>query len=112
MNNSRRKEIDAVIVLVEALAPKAADIRELIEAFKEDCADLVTTIQEIRADEEEAFDALPEGLQAGERGQDMEEAMSQLDEAMCHLGEGDEINFEDWSPDEAVQALDAAKGAS
>jgi len=61
MNDSRRKK------LAEALA-KMQDAKVIIE--------------EVRDEEQESFDNLSEGLQQGDKGQKMEEIVSQLDEAI------------------------------
>jgi len=37
---------------------------------------------DVREEEQEAFDNMPESLQGGERGEAMQEAINQLDEAM------------------------------
>jgi hypothetical protein len=110
MNNSRRKDIDAAIKDIEGLEPLACDIRALLSTFKERCNDIIDALNDIENDEQEAFDNLPESLQQGERGLDMEEAISQLQEAKGCLGEHDEIDFDSWEPEEAVHYLAAAKG--
>lgn len=45
------------------------------------------TLQEVRDEEEEAFDNLPENMQDGERGEMMQEAIDNLDEAIGSLEE-------------------------
>lgn len=65
MNNERRKEIDLLIDRIEGL-------RFDIEGLKDD--------------EQGAFDGMPESLQAGERGELMETAIAELDEAIESLG--------------------------
>lgn len=64
MNNSRRKEIESALELLE----KAKDILE-------SCA----------ADERESFDNLPDGLQQAERGQAMEAAADALDSMVGYI---------------------------
>lgn len=44
-------------------------------------------IQEAASDEQEAFDNLPESLQDGERGQAMQEAVSELETADDNCGD-------------------------
>ncbi len=64
MNAARRKRIADV-------GSKIADLREMIE--------------EIKAEEEEAFDNLPESIQSGERGDKMQDAISALDDIIMDL---------------------------
>lgn len=61
MNAQRRKEIEAVL-------NELADLRNRVEA--------------LHGEEQDAFDNLPEGLQASERGQASEAAASALDGAL------------------------------
>lgn len=64
MNNARRKRIQDVI-------------NELCKQQ--------TRLEDIRDEEQEAFDNLPEGLQCSERGEAMEEAISELDDVITTL---------------------------
>lgn len=66
MNAQRRKSIEAVL-------SELADLRERVEALHDE--------------EQEAFDNMPEGLQASERGQACEAAASVLDEALSAFDE-------------------------
>ena len=66
MNNTRRKRIDAVIA-------KLDEPSEELEALKEE--------------EEEAYDNLPESLQESERGEVMQEAIDNLDEAVNNIAD-------------------------
>lgn len=77
MNAARRKQLAAA--------------RELIEQAQ-------AIIQEVASDEGEAFENIPESLQEGERGQAMQEAISELEsaESCC---------------DDALTAIDNAGGA-
>ena len=64
MNNTRRK-------LIQGIIDKLEDLREDIEALKDE--------------EQEAFDNLPEGIQASERGEAMEHAAYSLEEAYDNM---------------------------
>lgn len=87
MNNQRRKEI--------------ADLRKRMESdFDNLKSNFADEISAIRDAEQEAFDNLPESLQMGDRGQAMEEAISNLEDAESEL---DNIDIED-----ALSALDSA----
>lgn len=72
MNDERRKSIREIV-------GKIADAR--------------TSLQSILSEEQGAFDALPENMQQGERGQKMETAVSELEEAIESL-ESVETNLE------------------
>lgn len=54
---------------------------------------VIEEIEQIRADEEEAFDNMPENLQYSMRGEQSQEAMSNLEEAADSLNEAvDSLN--------------------
>ena len=73
MNKVRRKKLQKVVDLI-------AEARELMD--------------EVREEEEAAYDNLPESLQGGERGQEMEECFSSLEEFVSSL-EDIETTIED-----------------
>ncbi len=75
MNNKRRKQISEVLNSLE-------DLREAIES--------------IHADEEDAFENLPESLEGSDRYDAMEEAVSNLEDAVDLV-------------DELIEALENAK---
>jgi len=60
MNNARRKELSALISEIE-------DVRSRLETVKEE--------------EQEAYDNLPESLQDGERGEQMQAAIDAMENA-------------------------------
>lgn len=64
MNKIRRKALADIIELIK-------EVRERLEA--------------IRDEEQEAFDNMPEGLQASERGELMEDYISTMDEMLDAL---------------------------
>ena len=64
MNNDRRKNISAALELV---------------------AEAITALEEARDEEQEYFDDMPENLQSSERGENAEEAVSILDNAIDEL---------------------------
>lgn len=61
MNKQRRKKVEGIYDLLQAA---------LME------------LEEIRDEEQDAFDNLPEGIQESERGEQMEEYISQIDSAI------------------------------
>lgn len=79
MNNEGRKRIDAIMKDIEGQAKAKEEIATLLEElngkisdFKEAFGDIATAIEELRDEEQEKFDNMPEGLQQGERGQAIE----------------------------------------
>ena len=61
--------------------------RKRIEAVLNELADLRSRIEEIHGEEQDAFDALPEGLQQSERRVAAEEAVSYLEDALTGFDE-------------------------
>ena len=121
MNNDGRKRIDIIIKDIENAAKAREEIDAMIEAlnekigeYKETFADAATMIEEIRDEEQEKFDNLSEGLQASEKGQALEAAVSSLDTALDAANNAAEIeDFAfDFDADEIVTALDEAKYAA
>lgn len=76
MNKQRRKQIDEVYASLEQW---------------------VGVIEGLQSEEQESFDAMPEGLQESERGQAASEAADSLGEALDYVNS-------------ALEALEAAKG--
>lgn len=66
MNNTRRKQIQLIINALQ---------------------DNLNHLEDLKQEEEEAFDNLPESLQASERGEAMENTIGKLDDAFAYLGE-------------------------
>lgn len=61
--------------------------RKKIQELKDKLLDLLTEIEEIKDEEQEAFDNLPEPLQDGDKGTKMSEAIDNLDSAYSSLEE-------------------------
>lgn len=66
MNNIRRKEIRR--------------IEEVLQVLLDD-------IESVKDEEQEAFDNMPEGLQASDRGEAMEANISNLEDVVCNIEE-------------------------
>jgi len=85
MNKERRKSLDDAIEELN----KAKFILEKIDYSE--VTDLLASakaaIDEVKDAEQDAFDNLSEGLQAGERGQRMEEIINELDDASGDIDE-------------------------
>lgn len=72
MNAKRRNAIESVI-------------NELIERFEEIKAEAIGQLSEIRDEEQEAYDNLPETLQYSERGENMQDCIDALEYFMSDL---------------------------
>lgn len=72
MNAKRRNAIESVV-------------NELIEKFEEIKAEAIDQLSEIRDEEQEAYDNLPEALQDSERGENMQNCIDALEEFMSDL---------------------------
>lgn len=88
MNNDRRATIQEAAALIAAGAEKIREGRDLVDGVKDE--------------EKEALEAMPDGLKAGDRGQEMEAAVSYLEEAVDGL---DSLGF-----DTIGRALEEATG--
>lgn len=78
MNNNRRKDIKSIL-------SRLANLQAEFEAIRDD-------VQSVAEAEREAFDAMPESLQEGERGQRASEAADALEEVHSDM---DAIDFDD-----------------
>ena len=68
MNDSRRKQLSAATTLI---------------------TQAIGIIEEVREEEQESFDNMPEGMQSGEKGSAMETTIAILDDAISSLEEAD-----------------------
>lgn len=66
MNNKRRKALDVLISKIE---------------------EIQVEIEEIKDEEQEAFDNLPESLQGADKGETMSTAIGKIEEAYSSLGD-------------------------
>jgi hypothetical protein len=85
MNKDRRKRLEAL----------AGQLREL-----PDVDELRSELQTIYDDEDEAFNAMPESLQNGERGQLMQEALQAMQDVLDAL--------DNFSPADMIDNLERA----
>ena len=72
MNAKRRNAIESVV-------------NELIEKFEEIKAEAIDQLSEIRDEEQEAYDNLPESLQESEKGENMQNCIDALEYFMSDL---------------------------
>lgn len=80
MNGQRRKRIMDVSKQFDALE---SDMRNLAVKF----SDLLSLVEDIKDEECDAYDNLPEGLQNGEKGQAMQSAIDNLDSIVSQIEE-------------------------
>jgi len=84
MNKQRKKTLAG---LCQALRNLGVERSEQLANL----ADTIETIQgeliDVQADEEAAYDNMPDGLQRSEKGEHMQEVIDQLSEAIEHLQE-------------------------
>ena len=66
------------------------DRRKQIATVREKVSELAATITELRDEEQEAYDNLPDGIRDGEQGGLMDQAISSLDEAIDALNQAQE----------------------
>ena len=86
MNKDRRKEI-------AALASRVQEIAELIDSLKSD-------LENVRDEEQDYFDNMPENMQDGDRGTRAQDALNGLDDALSAL--------DDFDGDTITGSLDTA----
>lgn len=119
MNNQTRKRIDAVIADIEAAASIRSDIEYLIDQvnrkiseYRDVFDDAKRSIEEIRDEEQDKFDNLSQGLQQAEVGQNLENTVQVLNDAIyaCESAEEIEDCQFDFDADETVNLLDEARG--
>ena len=94
MNKKRRNELTKLISRLET-------VDSILE--KDELEDIIFDLEEIRDEEEEAFDNMPENLQGSWRGSESEEAIDNMDSAIEALedacDEEDADEFEDMISD-------------
>lgn len=86
MNKIRRKKLEqASDLLYEALQCRA-DVQKATDLAEK----AKNIIDDMRDEEQDAFDNLPDGFQTGDRGQQMEENIMNMDSAVCEI---DDLDF-------------------
>lgn len=106
MNKDQRKEVEAICTELEALtdADEFPEVEEIVKAL----GDAILGLQGILSDEEEKYDNLSDAAQEGTRGQELDESIGTLEEAIEHL-KGVNIDEEDegWKDDVVSAVTDA-----
>lgn len=102
MNKERRKNLSNIIDLIEAIKPKVDELHSELENIRDQ-------LQPELENEQEAYDNMPESLQNGERGSDMQVGIDQLETAVQAIGdlvdalEGIDLN-------DTISQIDEARG--
>ena len=81
MNKIRRKELASIVAKLEALDALRLEINEMLES--------------VRDEEQEALDNMPESLQDGEKGQQMQEYIDTMADVLDELENLDIEGFMD-----------------
>ena len=77
MNKKRRQEISRIVTKIE----------EIVLNAKEKLEELQSDIESIRDEESDCYENLPEGIMYSERGEAMEQAVDNLDNAASSIEE-------------------------
>ncbi len=108
MNKQRRKALENLqndLDKIKSDLQHAIEIedgnipKEKLEEHKGVAADVQSQLETLRDEEQEYYDNMPEGLQAGEKGDKAQEAIDSIDEA---------INQVETTHDSIGQALEAS----
>lgn len=102
MNKERRAALSLLIDRIEAITLAVTPLLEEIEAIG-------TDLESIVGAEQEALDNSPESIQNGERGQDMQAAIDNLNAAMEQI-EDLAHGLNGWAGADVVSNIDDARG--
>lgn len=112
MNKQRRKETKNAITSLNELKFQYGKLNEIknYDDLKSEIEDIKVIIDDLRMEEENAFDNMPESLQCSERGETMEQNVEYFDEAISSLESIFDESEKDISSiinsiDEAVDSL-------
>ena len=98
MNNKRRKQIETAI-------EKTQSAIELLEEAENILTETLGEIEEIESDEQDAYDNLPESFQMSEKGEDIEEAVSNMQDAEGYLNTDDLSELRETLEDTVLEGL-------
>ena len=102
MNNARRKKIEILISWLVQLED------DFDEGWLNKC---ISMLEDIKGEEEEAFENMPEGLQYSARGMDSEAAIENMDEAWSCLDDACTAEDEEERLDSIDMAIDCLEDA-
>lgn len=115
LGGGRQVVLDAYKRFVDAASTAWADLKTHVDAVKEEAESLKSDIEAIKDEEQEAFDNMPEGLQNGEKGETVTEAINKLQEAEDALGTIEDLDLPDFEEiefpaiEDAMNAFDDAR---
>lgn len=99
MNKARRKELADIITELNRIQDK------------EDLYCCINTLDNIKDDEQNYYDNIPENLQYSQRAEDSEEAIENLEDALDLLNEAYDMDEFDTNCDLIQQAIDKIEDA-
>jgi hypothetical protein len=102
MNNERRKTLYKIIDQIESL-------KSAVNALRNEVGDIRDQLDVEHDNEEESFNNMPESLQQGEKGQDMQIAIEYIELASSAVGDLFTA-LEDFDFDDIVSNIDNARG--
>lgn len=109
MNKDRRKAIDTIMADIEkARVDYEAACAALLEASRA-FDDICSSLDEVKDEEQEYYDAMPSNIQEGDKGQTAQEAISQMEQALDSLREIADNEADPVDLDSVITALDEAK---
>lgn len=121
MNNALRKRIDGVMSDVEAMASAlkkieivSENLEHMIEQYQSFFENIRINIEEIKDEESEKYENLPDSLKNSERGYSIEAAINKMEEAMNLCDEilvADVTTIGHVDLNDIVSALDEAKSS-
>lgn len=100
MNKTRRKELSEVIRALNVVADK------------DDLYSIINELDNIKDNEQDYYDNIPENLQYSQRAEDSEQAIDNLEEALNLLNEvydEDEFDKDNELIQEAIDKIEEAK---
>jgi hypothetical protein len=102
MNNQRRKTLSHIIDQIESL-------KSAVNALRNEFGDIRDQLDVEHDNEEESFNNMPESLQQGEKGQDMQVAIEYIELASSAVGDLFTA-LEDFDFDDVISNIDNARG--
>ena len=102
MNNQRRKTLSHIIDQIESL-------KSAVNTLRNEVGEIRDQLDVEHDNEEESFNNMPESLQQGEKGQDMQIAIEHIELASSAIGDLFAA-LEDFDFDDVVSNIDNARG--
>ena len=64
--------------------------KRLKEAFDK-CTEILEILEEVKQEEEEAYENLPDGIRDGDRGEEMQECIEMIEEAAGYIEDAGDV---------------------